>query len=95
VIGPATAGDVAVLTGPCVQQKGWHLSHQHALLQPHGINELIEPDEHKKAEKSKALNWYVQHGIVSCGIKHGYTFDRWKQVVNAMIEKGPGNPQLH
>jgi hypothetical protein len=81
--------------GTSTSPSGRHLSHQHALLQPHGIDELIEPDEHKKAEKSKALIWYVQHGIVSYGIKHGYTFDRWKQVVNAMIEKEPGNPQLH
>jgi hypothetical protein len=81
--------------GTSTSPSGRHLSHQHALLQPHGIDKLIEPDEHEKAEKSKALNWYVQHGIVSYGIKHGYTFDHWKQVVNAMIEKEPGNPQLH
>jgi hypothetical protein len=81
--------------GMSTSLSGQHLSHQHALLQPHGIDELIEPDEHKKAEKSKALNWYVQHGIASYGIKHGYTFDCWKQVVNTMIEKEPGNPQLH
>jgi hypothetical protein len=37
----------------------------------------------------------VQHAIVSYGIKHGYSFQRWKQVVNAMIKKEPGNPQLH
>lgn len=81
--------------GTSTSPSGRHLSHQHALLQPHGIDEIIEPDDHEKAEKSRALNWYVQHGVVSYGIKHGYTFNRWKQVVNAMIEKEPGNPQLH
>jgi exonuclease III len=81
--------------GTSTSPSGRHLSHQHALLQPHGIDGLIEPDKHTKAEKSRELNWYLQHGIVSYGIKYGYTFDRWKQVVNAMIEKEPGNPQLH
>jgi endonuclease/exonuclease/phosphatase family metal-dependent hydrolase len=81
--------------GTSTSPSGRHLSHQHALFQPHGIDDLTEADDFLAAEKSRDLNWYVQHGIVSYGIKHGYTFDRWKQVVTAMIEKEPGNPQLH
>jgi hypothetical protein len=72
-----------------------HLSHQHALFQPHGIDNLLESDKYNTAKASQELNWFAQYGIVSYGIQHGYTFDRWKQVVNAMIEKDPGNPQLH
>jgi exonuclease III len=81
--------------GTSTSPSGRHLSHQHTLFQPHGIDELVEPKEHEQAEKSRDANWYVQHAIVSYGIEHGYSFQRWKQVVNAMIEKEPGNPQLH
>jgi hypothetical protein len=82
---------IGISTSP----SGCHLSHQHALFQPHGIDNLLESDEYDIAEASRELNWFAQHSIVSYGIKHAYTFDWWKQVVNAMIEIDPGNPQLH
>ena len=81
--------------GTSTSPSGRHLSHQHALFQPHGINQDDEPDEYSEAEQSRLDNWTAQHGIVSYGTKYGYCFERWKQVVNAMIEKEPGNPQLH
>lgn len=81
--------------GTSTSPSGRHLSHQHALLQPHGIDKKADPVEYKKAEQSRLKNWEAQHAIVSYGIRYGYTFARWKQVINAMIEKEPGNPQLH
>jgi exonuclease III len=81
--------------GTSTSPSGRHLSHQHVLFQPHGIDEVLDSEDYTAAETSRELNWTAQHGIVSYGIKHGYAFDRWKQVVNAMIEKDPGNPQLH
>jgi hypothetical protein len=81
--------------GTSTSPSGRHLSHQHTLFQPHGIDKLIEPLEHEAAEKACEVNWFAQHSIVAYGIKYGHTFDRWKQVVNSMIEKDPGNPQLH
>ena len=81
--------------GTSTSPSGRHLSHQHALFQPHGINQEVEPDEFDQAEQSRKDNWTAQHSIVSYGTKYGYCFDRWKKVVNAMIEKEPGNPQLH
>ena len=81
--------------GTSTSPSGRHLSHQHALFQPHGINQEEDPEQHSEAEQSRLDNWTAQHGIVSYGTQHGYCFNRWKQVVNAMIEKEPGNPQLH
>jgi hypothetical protein len=81
--------------GTSTSPSGGHLSHQHTLFQPHGIDELIKPKEYKAAEVARKANWFAQHSIVTYGIKYGYSFDRWKQVVNSMIEKDPGNPQLH
>ena len=81
--------------GTSTSPSGRHLSHQHALLQPHGIDPDLSPDDYAQAETSRIDNWSAQHGIVSYAVKHGYCFSRWNQVVNAMIEKEPGNPQLH
>ena len=74
---------------------GRHLSHQHALFQPHGINPSTSKAEFSTAEISREDNWRLQHGIVAYAVKFGHCFDRWKQVVSAMIEKEPGNPLLH
>ena len=81
--------------GTSTSPSGRHLSHQHALFQPHGIDRIKEPEEHAAAEKAREDNWQIQHGIVSYAVKYGFCIDRWKQVVNAMIEKEPGNPLLH
>ena len=81
--------------GTSTSPSGRHLSHQHALFQPHGIDCHQEPDTHDIAEQSREDNWQLQHGIVAYAVKHGFCLDRWKQVVNAMIEKEPGNPLLH
>ena len=81
--------------GTSTSPSGRHLSHQHALFQPHGIDEAEDPITHAIAETSRSDNWQVQHGVVAYAVRYGYVFQRWKQVVNAMIEKEPGNPQLH
>jgi hypothetical protein len=81
--------------GTSTSPSGRHLSHQHVLFQPHGIDPDDDLVRYEKAEKARLESWEMQHGVVAYALKHGYRFDRWKQVVNAMIEKEPGNPQLH
>ena len=81
--------------GTSTSPSGRHLSHQHALLQPHGIHPDTDPEGYAAAEDSRLDNWMAQHGMISYATKHGYCFDRWTHVINAMIEKEPGNPQLH
>jgi hypothetical protein len=81
--------------GTSTSPSGRHLSHQHVLFQPHGIDQHIDAKVHHDAEEAREACWQVQHSIVEYAVKYGYCFDRWKQVVNAMIEKKPGNPQLH
>ena len=81
--------------GTSTSPSGRHLSHQHALFQPHGINPNVEPAEYDRAEQARIDNWHVQHGIIAYAVKYGYCLTRWKTVVNTMIEKEAGNPLLH
>eukprot|EP00980_Cylindrotheca_fusiformis_P020498 scaffold7555_cov72-Cylindrotheca_fusiformis.AAC.3 len=37
----------------------------------------------------------VQLALINYGLRHGYAFNRWKQVVNVMIEKETGNHKIH
>jgi hypothetical protein len=81
--------------GTSTSPSGRHLSHQHALFQPHGINLCLDPEVHEQAKEAHDASWQAQHSIVAYAVQYGCCFDHWKQVVNAMIKKKPGNPQLH
>jgi hypothetical protein len=58
---------------------GRHLSHQHILFDPHGSTNP----------------WLLHYSPIQYATQHGYCFNRWRNVVNTMIEKEPGNPMLH
>jgi hypothetical protein len=39
--------------------------------------------------------WAIHHNMFEYGLRNAHCFSRWKNVVNAMIEKEPGNPWIH
>jgi exonuclease III len=80
--------------GTSTSPSGRHLSHQHALFQPHSVLGDTD-DDNKFYQETKASLWHAHYACVSYATKHGFCFPRWQQVVNAMIEKEPGNPALH
>ena len=45
-------------------------------------------------EETKRSMWHAHRPCVQCATKHGFCVPRCQQVVNAMIEKEPGNPSL-
>ena len=46
-------------------------------------------------DNARSEIWSAHHKVLQYAIKHGYCFKRWQQVVNAMIEKEPGDPRIH
>ena len=73
---------------------GRHLSHFHALFHPTGALD-DSADEHRDFQATKDALWFTHHACISYALRHGYSFERWRQVVNTMIEKDPGNPKIH
>jgi hypothetical protein len=71
---------------------GRHLSHQHILFNPHGST---DPDKSKQLDNTKLDLWLLYHSTIQYATQHSYCFDQWRNVVNTMIEKEPGNPMLH
>ena len=72
---------------------GMHLGHARALIARHSLDpstvegkELTAMQEDMIAAQVKLQNYAVRH-------RHSY--QRWKQIVNVMIEKDPGNPKIH
>ena len=37
----------------------------------------------------------AQVSMINYALQHSYSYKRWKQVVNVMIEKEPGNSKVH
>jgi hypothetical protein len=72
---------------------GRHLGHYHALLKPDGLNP--DSDEFVALATSREEIWKLHHILFDYGIRNAHCFSRWKDVVNAMIEKEPGNPWIH
>jgi hypothetical protein len=72
---------------------GRHLSHYHALLKPDGINPA--DDDSNDLDSARSAVWSAHHSLLQYSLRHGYCFNRWTQVVNAMIEKEPGDPRIH
>jgi hypothetical protein len=69
---------------------GRHLSHYHALLKPDGLSP--EDDEFDEIDSARRAVWLAHHSILKYSIRHGYCFNCWHQVVNAMIEKRTWRP---
>ena len=80
--------------GTSTSLSGRHLSHLHALFQPHGLTGDSNK-ELKLYEETKQSMWHAHHACVQNATKHSFCFPRWRQVVNAMIEKESGNPSKH
>jgi hypothetical protein len=69
---------------------GRHLGHKHALLKPDGL--VHDSDEFKNLDNARNGIWEMHHMMLNYGLKHGYCFDRGKEVVKTLIFKDPGDP---
>ena len=68
---------------------GRHLSHYHALVKPDGLTE--DDDDFEEIDSARRAVWSAHHSILQYFLRQGYCYNRWTQVVNAMIEKEPGD----
>jgi hypothetical protein len=72
---------------------GRHLGHYHAILKV----DVLKPNSAEALVTAESRNsiWTIHHSLFDYGIRNAHCFSRWKQIVNAMIEKEPGNPSIH
>ena len=71
---------------------GCHLGHEKAILKCIDKQEEKVSDTGKEPLYRRIFNVIAQK--MNWSIQHCYVYDRWKKVVNAMIEKIPGKPLL-
>jgi hypothetical protein len=72
---------------------GQHLGHKHALLKPDGLDQKSAGYQELDATRTEILS--MHHLMLNYGLRHGYCFERWKNVVSTLIEKDPGDARIH
>ena len=72
---------------------GRHLGHYKATTST--IDKSLHPGERTKlrAQQEDIQDCYI--GIINYSIKHKYSYERWKTIVNMMIYKEEGNVKIH
>ena len=70
---------------------GRHLGHYRSLLPNLPVHS--EATEELDAKRQDLVN--MHHAVTDYALTHGYSYCRWKKVVNVMLEKEPGNPKIH
>jgi endonuclease/exonuclease/phosphatase family metal-dependent hydrolase len=75
---------------------GLHLGHYKALLARHEFSDLPERDPRRSQFEQKQNDILtLHHQMINYCLENGYSYQRWHQVVNAMIFKEPGNIKIH
>ena len=70
---------------------GRHLGHYRSLLPTLPVH---SPATEELDSKRQALV-NMHHAVTDYALQNGYSYQRWKKVVNVMLEKEPGNPKIH
>jgi hypothetical protein len=72
---------------------GRHLGHKHALLKPLGLDP--KSPEYSELDNLRNIIWTVYYDMLNYGLRHGYCYNRWKNVVTNLIEKDTDDPRIH
>ena len=74
---------------------GTHLGHYHAIWRPTGCQGGEQDKEGQEILDAQKALQDSHTKLLQYALKHRYTFQRWSEVVNIMLEKDPGNPRIH
>ena len=70
-----------------------HLGHAKAYIAKTDLDP--ESDEYDTFEERRLAILMGHLTILQYALKFGYSYERWQSIVNAMLEKDPGNPKIH
>ena len=72
---------------------GRHLGHYKSLFTT--IDRSLDEEEREQLQQIQKdiMNCYL--GVINYAIKHRYSLERWRMIMNNMIYKEPGNVKIH
>mmetsp|Transcript_30358 Transcript_30358/g.72755 ORF Transcript_30358/g.72755 Transcript_30358/m.72755 type:complete len:2117 (+) Transcript_30358:2729-9079(+) len=74
---------------------GLHLGHAKALVNHFHSNVDKDPEHHYDLLDTRQMVLEARVALLNYATTHRYSFDRWKTIVNVMIEKDPGDHRIH
>lgn len=74
---------------------GIHLGHYHALIARHCHKDSPSSPECELLDAHQEALIYAHVSLINYALRMGISYDRWKTVVNIMLEKDPGDPKIH
>ena len=72
---------------------GIDLGHYKALINPHSLDLDSEEGEELETRRKKIISAHVS--LINYAMRHRFTYERWKTIMNVMIQKEPGNNKIH
>ena len=72
---------------------GLHLGHYHAMVQRHDLQE--DHPQYLELERKRMLLIRAHVALINYAVRFGYSYKRWKKIVNVMILKDPGDTRIH
>jgi hypothetical protein len=66
-----------------------HLGHYHAMVARHEYSGLKESLEKEEIDSKQSAIRLAHLALTNYALAHGYSFERWRTVVNVMIQKEP------
>jgi hypothetical protein len=72
---------------------GLHLGHAKALVVPLHLDAKSEEGIQLNEQQQALFDAHLS--LINYALHHGYSYARWKSIVNVMIEKDPGNPKIN
>jgi hypothetical protein len=74
---------------------GMHLGHYHAMVARHEYSGLTNSLEKDELDWKQSAIQAAHLALANFALTHGYSFKRWRTVVNVMLHKEPGNSKIH
>ena len=72
---------------------GLHLGHYKALVARNDADLNTEEGETIDSQRKELIRAHT--AMLNYSLQHSYSYKRWQNVVNVMIEKDPGNSKIH
>ena len=90
LLGKLKAWDERTSTSP---KTNVHLGHGKAYYAAHDLDPTSPEAEEFESNRNKIIRGHLT--LLNYAIKFGYTYERWMNIVNALLEKDPGSPKIH
>jgi hypothetical protein len=72
---------------------GLHLGHYKALVLRNDADTSTDVGKEIERKRKDLIRAHV--ALINYALQHSYSYHRWKNVVNVMIQKEPGNSKVH